>query len=59
MGREGTWLKQGADQPVDVTSWHADEQFGIYPERARDKTLLHAPKVPPYDFLTRSHTERL
>lgn len=37
--------------PIDVSSWKLDEDFGIYPEGARDKAAHFAPSPPPEDFL--------
>jgi hypothetical protein len=55
MGREGIWIDQPLDQPVDVARWLADEEFGIYPEGARDKSLLHSPEPAPFTFLVPNH----
>jgi len=55
MGREGEWLEQPPDSPVDVARWRADEEFGIYPEGARDKSLLYSPAPAPYPFLAPNH----
>jgi hypothetical protein len=55
MGRAGQWLVQSSDQPVDVSDWHADDEFGIYPEGARDKALLYSPEPAPYGFLYPNH----
>jgi len=40
MGREGLWLDQLPDEPADVARWRADEELAVYPEGARDKSLL-------------------
>jgi hypothetical protein len=55
MGREGQWINQPITEAVNISSWKKDEEFGIYPEGARDKTLLYSPASPPHDFLIPSH----
>ncbi|WP_303902941.1 hypothetical protein [Thiohalomonas denitrificans] len=55
MGREGTWVDQPTDEPVNVARWKADEEFGVYPEGARDKSLLISPEPKPHLFLIPSH----
>ena len=55
MGREGIWLDQPPNEPVDVASWHADEEFSVYPEGARDKSLFYSPTPVPLAFLVSNH----
>lgn len=55
MGREGVWLEQPPAEPVDVARWRADEEFGVYPEGARDKSLLYSPDPAGHDFLVPNH----
>ena len=55
MGREGLWLLQPPDKPVDVVHWRADDEFAVYPEGARDKSLLYSPDPAPYTFLMSNH----
>jgi hypothetical protein len=55
MGREGEWLDQPSVEPVDIARWHADEEFGVYPEGARDKSLLNSPDPAPNLFLVPDH----
>jgi hypothetical protein len=55
MGREGVWVEQRFDQPVDIARWSPDDEFGVYPEGARDKTLLHSPEPAPFAFLVPNH----
>lgn len=55
MGREGQWIKQPIKKAVDISNWKKDDEFGIYPEGARDKTLLHSPVYSSYEFLIPNH----
>lgn len=55
MGREGQWIKQPITEPVNISNWKKDDEFAIYPEGARDKTLLYSPASPPHEFLIPSH----
>jgi hypothetical protein len=55
MGREGQWINQPINHPVDVANWKGDEEFEIYPEGARDKSLLISPQQSEYDFLIPNH----
>lgn len=55
MGREGILIEQPPEQPVDVARWAADDEFGVYPEGARDKSLLHSPDPAPFPFLVPNH----
>lgn len=54
VGREGIWIDQPSDEPVDVAQWEGDEEFAIYPEGARDKSLIISPPGAPR-FLVRKH----
>jgi len=45
-------INQAANQVVDITSWSADE---VYPEGAREKSLLFCPSKVPQDFLKSDH----
>jgi hypothetical protein len=40
---------QSASQVVDIASWQVGEF--VYPEGAREKSLLYCPENPPHDFL--------
>ena len=51
MRREGIWLEQPASKPVDVANWRPDEEFTVYPEGARDKSLVYSPSPMPHRFL--------
>lgn len=55
MGREGIWFEQPPSDPVDVARWHADDEFAVYPEGARDKSLLYSMDPAPYPFLVPNH----
>ncbi len=55
MGREGIWIEQPSTEPVDVADWRPDEEFEVYPEGARDKSLLHSPADPTHSFLLPNH----
>lgn len=55
MGREGQWIKQPIAEAVNISNWREDDEFGTYPEGARDKTLLYSPSPPLYEFLIPNH----
>ncbi len=55
MGREGLNIVQPVDQAIDVADWRGDMEFEIYPEGARDKSLLISPDQIGYDFLIPNH----
>jgi hypothetical protein len=55
MGREGLWIKQPIAEAVNISNWKKDDEFAIYPEGARDKTLLYSPSPSPYEFLISNH----
>jgi hypothetical protein len=55
MGREGQWIKQPVDEPIDVANWETDDEFSIYPEGARDKTLFYSPLNSQCKFLIPNH----
>lgn len=55
MGREGQWINQPIDDPVNISNWKGDEEFEVYPEGARDKTLLYSPEPAPHEFLIPNH----
>lgn len=55
MGREGILIKQPSTEPVDVADWRPDEEFEVYPEGARDKSLLHSPVGSTHRFLLPDH----
>lgn len=55
MGREGIWLDQLSTEPVDIARWRPDEEFAVYPEGARDKSLIYSPDPAPYGFLVADH----
>jgi hypothetical protein len=46
---------QLTDQVIDIAEWRKDEEFGIYPEGKRDKTLSYCPSPAPYGFLKAGH----
>ena len=31
MGREGQWINQPINEPVNISNWKKDDEFGIYP----------------------------
>lgn len=53
--REGVWIKQPVDQPVDVANWRGDDIYSVYPVGTRDKSLLHCPDPSPFSFLLPGH----
>ncbi|WP_347985744.1 HipA domain-containing protein [Methylomonas sp. AM2-LC] len=55
MRREGVLIEQPNHQVVDIASWKGDDQFEIYPEGARDKSLLISPTGTDYSFLIENH----
>jgi hypothetical protein len=55
MGREGQLIEQPFNQPVNVSDWKGDDEFEIYPQGARDKSLLISPAQSEYDFLIPNH----
>ncbi|MGZ8911312.1 MAG: HipA domain-containing protein [Methylococcaceae bacterium] len=55
MGRKGHWINQPVDEPVNISNWKGDEEFEVYPEGARDKTLLYSPAPAPHEFLISNH----
>lgn len=55
MGREGQWIDQPVNQTIDIANWKGDDEFEIYPEGARDKSLLISPSQSGYDFLIPGH----
>jgi hypothetical protein len=55
MGREGLWVEQPITQAIDIACWRGDEEFEIYPEGARDKSLLISPQQSEYRFLIPNH----
>jgi hypothetical protein len=55
MGREGRWIKQPIAEAINVSNWKEDDEFGTYPEGARDKTLLYSPSSSLHEFLVPNH----
>lgn len=55
MGREGQCIKQPITEAVNISNWKKDDEFGIYPEGARDKTLLYSPVDSSHEFLIPNH----
>lgn len=55
MGREGLWIDQPVNQAIDVANWKGDDEFEVYPEGARDKSLLISPLQSEYPFLVPNH----
>ncbi len=55
MGREGQWIVQPVYQPINVADWKGDDEFEVYPEGARDKSLLKSPEKLEYGFLIPNH----
>jgi hypothetical protein len=55
MCRESERLEQPGFEPVDVARWQPDEEFAVYPEGARDKSLVYSPNPVPYPFLVPNH----
>lgn len=42
-------------QVVDISNWHVDEEYKIYPEGKREKTLIYCPSPAPFDFLKENY----
>lgn len=42
-------------EAVDISQWEPHQEYGTYPEGARDKTLLYCPDPAPYPFLRPNH----
>ncbi len=55
MRREGQWVDQPFNQPINVSDWKGDDEFEIYPQGARDKSLLISPAQSEYNFLIPNH----
>jgi hypothetical protein len=55
MDFESVPLSQKINEEIDVSTWKQDEDHGIYPEGAREKTLFLAPSKPPFQFLKQNH----
>ncbi len=55
MGREGQWIEQPVNQPINIADWKGDDEFEVYPEGARDKSLLKSPEQSEYGFLIPNH----
>ena len=55
MGREGQWINQPITQAIDIANWRGDEEFEIYPEGKRDKSLLISPQQSNFEFLISNH----
>ena len=55
MGREGKLIEQPFNQPIDISDWKGDDEFEIYPQGARDKSLLISPAQSEYEFLIPNH----
>jgi hypothetical protein len=46
---------QEFNQIIDISGWDLDEDYGVYPEGARDKTLYRCPVDTPHSFLLPGH----
>ncbi len=55
MGREGQCIKQPVDEPINVSNWKMDDEFPVYPEGARDKSLFYSPEHSSHRFLVPNH----
>lgn len=55
MGREGQLIVQPVDMAIDIADWPGDDEFEIYPEGARDKSLLISPLNSGCAFLIPNH----
>lgn len=55
MGREGQRIEQPITEAVNISNWKKDDEFAVYPEGARDKTLLYSPPSSPHEFLISNH----
>lgn len=47
-------LIQKINEVVDVSNWRVDDEFGDYPEGARDKSMIYCPNSS-YEFLIPGH----
>ena len=55
MGREGKLIEHPFNQPIDISDWKGYDEFEIYPQGARDKSLLISPAQSEYEFLIPNH----
>lgn len=46
---------QPVNEAINIADWPRDEEFEIYPEGAREKTLVHCPTPAPYSHLIAGH----
>lgn len=53
IDREG--IDQGEDQVIDIADWPVYEDYGVFPEGARDKTLRVCPDPAPQAFCIPGH----
>lgn len=55
MERECDWVDQPPAEAVDVATWSPDDEFEVYPEGARDKSLICSPDPSMHTFLIPGH----
>ena len=48
-------IQQQCDQIVDIAKWPVYQEFDVFPEGARNKSLRVCPKVKPFDFCIPDH----
>ncbi|MBF0160079.1 MAG: hypothetical protein HQL58_11220 [Magnetococcales bacterium] len=46
---------QQTGEVIDIEGWQPDDQFSIYPEGTREKSLWISPQPPPLPFLIGDH----
>lgn len=43
-------IEQKMDEIIDIADWEIHPEYEVFPEGARDKSLLICPASPPFDF---------
>jgi hypothetical protein len=53
INREG--VNQGPNQVIDIAGWETHQEYEVYPEGARDKSLRVCPDPAPFEFCLPGH----
>lgn len=48
-------IGQNSNQVIDIADWNVHEDYDVFPEGARDKSLRICPDPAPYDFCLPGH----
>lgn len=48
-------IEQKMDEIIDIADWEIHPEYEVFPEGARDKSLLICPASPPFDFCLSGH----